>query len=77
MVVLFEEDTPENLIAMLRPDILVKGADYKVNQVVGREIVESYGGRVQRVEVLEGYSTTHIAKKVLQSGQTEFASKLE
>lgn len=77
MVVLFEEDTPENLIAMLRPDILVKGADYKVNQVVGREIVESYGGRVQLVEVLEGYSTTNIAKKVLQSGQTEFASKLE
>jgi D-beta-D-heptose 7-phosphate kinase / D-beta-D-heptose 1-phosphate adenosyltransferase len=67
MVVLFEEDTPANLIALLKPDILVKGADYKVDQVIGREIVESYGGRVQLVEVLEGYSTTHIANKVRQS----------
>ena len=74
MVVLFNEDTPENLIAMLKPDILAKGADYKIDQVVGREIVESYGGKVQLVEVLEGYSTTNIAKKVLQSSQTEFAN---
>jgi D-beta-D-heptose 7-phosphate kinase/D-beta-D-heptose 1-phosphate adenosyltransferase len=69
MVVLFEEDTPESLISMLKPDILVKGADYKVEQVVGREIVESYGGKVQLVEVLKGYSTTNIAKKVLESNQ--------
>jgi len=72
--VLFDEDTPKNLIAMLKPDILAKGADYKIDQVVGREIVESYGGKVQLVEVLEGYSTTNIAKKVLQSSQTEFAN---
>ena len=64
MVVLFQEDTPENLIAALKPDILVKGADYALSQVVGREIVASYGGEVHLVEVLPGYSTTNISKKV-------------
>lgn len=72
MVVLFKEETPENLIATLKPDILVKGADYKMDQVVGREIVESHGGKVQLVEVLQGYSTTHISKKVLRHGQSKF-----
>lgn len=67
MVVLFEEDTPENLIAILKPDILVKGADYKVEDVVGRDIIERYGGKVKLVEVLQGFSTTNIANKVLQS----------
>jgi D-beta-D-heptose 7-phosphate kinase / D-beta-D-heptose 1-phosphate adenosyltransferase len=69
MVVLFQEDTPEKLISMIKPDILVKGTDYKVEQVVGREIVESYGGKVQLVEVLKGYSTTNIAKKLLESNK--------
>ncbi len=64
MVVLFEEDTPLNLITALQPDVLVKGADYKVDQVVGRQIVEAYGGNVQLVEVLEGYSTTGISRKI-------------
>jgi bifunctional ADP-heptose synthase (sugar kinase/adenylyltransferase) len=73
MVVLFDDDTPENLIAWLKPDILAKGADYKIDQVVGRQIVESYGGKVELVQVLEGYSTTNIAKKVLQSKQAETA----
>jgi D-beta-D-heptose 7-phosphate kinase / D-beta-D-heptose 1-phosphate adenosyltransferase len=71
MVVLFQEDTPLNLIAALKPDILVKGADYTLSQVVGREIVEAYGGRVELVEVLQGYSTTQISKKVQQqAGRT-------
>jgi D-beta-D-heptose 7-phosphate kinase/D-beta-D-heptose 1-phosphate adenosyltransferase len=64
MVVLFEEDTPLNLITALQPDVLVKGTDYKVDQVVGREIVESYGGEMQLVEVLEGHSTTGISRKI-------------
>ncbi len=64
LVVIFGEDTPENLIRTLRPDMLVKGADYRHNEVVGREIVESYGGRVRLIPVLEGYSTTNIARKV-------------
>lgn len=65
LVVLFEEDTPLSLIKTLRPDILVKGADYKLKIVVGREIVESYGGRVHLVPLLEGYSIEGIEKSIL------------
>jgi D-beta-D-heptose 7-phosphate kinase/D-beta-D-heptose 1-phosphate adenosyltransferase len=68
LVVIFEEDTPENLIRTLKPDILVKGADYRVKEVVGHEIVEAYGGTVQLIQVVEGYSTTGITRKVMQSG---------
>ncbi len=68
LVVLFDEDTPERLIARLKPDILVKGADYRLDQVAGREIVESYGGSVRLIEVIEGYSTTGIARKLRQAG---------
>jgi D-beta-D-heptose 7-phosphate kinase/D-beta-D-heptose 1-phosphate adenosyltransferase len=64
MVVFFGEDTPLNLIDQLRPDILVKGADYRIEDVVGREIVEAYGGKVCLVDTLEGYSTTAIARKM-------------
>ncbi len=64
MVVLFEEETPLNLITALQPDVLVKGADYKLDQVVGREIVESCGGEVKLIEVLEGHSTTGISRKI-------------
>jgi D-beta-D-heptose 7-phosphate kinase/D-beta-D-heptose 1-phosphate adenosyltransferase len=67
LVVLFDEDTPERLIARLRPDVLVKGADYRPDQVVGRGIVESYGGSVQLIELLDGYSTTGIARKLRQA----------
>jgi D-beta-D-heptose 7-phosphate kinase/D-beta-D-heptose 1-phosphate adenosyltransferase len=69
LVVIFEEDTPESLIRTLRPDVLVKGADYGLTEVVGREIVEAYGGRVQLVPVLEGYSTTTITQKLLAEGK--------
>lgn len=64
LVVIFDEDTPVKLIEALRPDILVKGSDYRLEQVVGREIVESYGGRVAIVELMEGYSTTRITEKL-------------
>ena len=53
-VVLFQDDTPNNLIAALQPDILVKGADHRLDQVVGRKIVETRGGKVQPVEVFSG-----------------------
>lgn len=69
MVVFFDEDTPLALIDALRPDILVKGADYRVEDVVGREVVESYGGQVCLVEILQGYSTTAITRKL--SGNNE------
>lgn len=64
LVVLFDEDTPLELIHAIKPDILVKGEDYRLDQVVGRDAVESYGGRVCRVPLLQGYSTTQIAKKI-------------
>ena len=68
LVVIFDEDTPIKLIDALKPDILVKGADYSIENVVGREIVESNGGRVQLVPVREGYSTTGITEKMSQMG---------
>lgn len=57
-LVVFEEDTPEALLRLLRPDVLVKGADYQMDQVVGRDFVESYGGRVVLADLLPGNSTT-------------------
>jgi D-beta-D-heptose 7-phosphate kinase/D-beta-D-heptose 1-phosphate adenosyltransferase len=68
MVVFFDEDTPLNLIDHLRPDILVKGADYRIEDVVGREIVDAYGGKVCLVNILEGHSTTAIARKLSEQG---------
>jgi rfaE bifunctional protein nucleotidyltransferase chain/domain len=57
-IVVFDEDTPTALIESLRPDLLVKGGDYSLNKIVGRSIVESYGGKVATIPLLEGYSTT-------------------
>jgi len=67
LVVLFDEDTPLLLIESLKPDILVKGADYRLEEVVGREAVESWGGKVSLVPLLKGYSTTGIADRVLSA----------
>lgn len=58
-IIVYEQDTPTTLIEQIMPDILVKGGDYRLEQIVGREIVESYGGSVRTVPFLEGYSTTH------------------
>jgi D-beta-D-heptose 7-phosphate kinase/D-beta-D-heptose 1-phosphate adenosyltransferase len=69
LVVLFDEDTPLQLIQAIKPDILVKGEDYRLDQVVGREVVESYGGRVCLVPLLQGYSTTQIAEKIASTQQ--------
>ncbi len=66
LVVLFEQDTPEELIKTLKPDILAKGADYTLETVVGREIVEAYGGQVSLLPLLDGYSTTDLTKKIIQ-----------
>jgi D-beta-D-heptose 7-phosphate kinase / D-beta-D-heptose 1-phosphate adenosyltransferase len=63
-VVLFADDTPIELITRIRPDILVKGADYRINQVVGHEFVESYGGRVVLVDLLPDSSTTLIIDRL-------------
>ena len=59
-VVFFDEDTPYELIKAIRPDVLVKGADYKPEEIVGYDIVTSYGGKVETVPLVEGYSTTKL-----------------
>ncbi|SPF49904.1 Bifunctional protein HldE (Includes: D-beta-D-heptose 7-phosphate kinase; D-beta-D-heptose 1-phosphate adenylyltransferase) [Syntrophobacter sp. SbD1] len=64
MVVSFDEDTPLALIESLKPDVIVKGSDYTIDQVVGREKVEGYGGRVELISVLAGHSTTNISKTI-------------
>ncbi len=66
-VVIFDEDTPIRLLETLRPDVLVKGADYTPDRVVGKDLVESYGGRVELVEFVDGKSTTNIIEKILQN----------
>lgn len=63
-VVLFEEDTPDRIIAAIQPDILVKGADWGEYAIVGRDTVEARGGKVVRVPIEQGYSTTEIIRKI-------------
>lgn len=58
MVVVFEDDTPERLLHEIRPDILVKGADYTIETVVGADFIQSYGGKVLLAEIVPGFSTT-------------------
>ena len=66
-VVLFDEDTPYELISAIQPDVLVKGGDWKGNDIVGKDIVEAYGGKVLSLSYIQGRSTTDIIDKVLQS----------
>jgi D-beta-D-heptose 7-phosphate kinase/D-beta-D-heptose 1-phosphate adenosyltransferase len=65
-VIVFDEDTPLQLITALKPHILAKGGDYSLDGVVGREVVESYGGRVELITFVDGKSTTSIIEKVLE-----------
>ena len=65
-VVIFDEDTPLELITALKPDILAKGGDYTVDRVVGKEMVEAYGGRVELVTFVDGKSTTNIIERILE-----------
>lgn len=65
-VVLFEEDTPFDLISALQPDVLVKGGDYKIEDIVGHDIVEKKGGRVVTIDFVPGFSTTKIVEKINQ-----------
>jgi D-glycero-beta-D-manno-heptose 1-phosphate adenylyltransferase len=66
-VVLFDEDTPYELISAIKPDVLVKGADYKPEEIVGYDIVTAKGGTVETLEYLEGYSTSAIEKRIKDS----------
>jgi D-glycero-beta-D-manno-heptose 1-phosphate adenylyltransferase len=74
-VIVFDDDTPLQLIKQLKPDVLVKGADYDVNEnittskkyIVGKDVVTASGGRVEAITFLEGYSTTAIEQKIKNS----------
>lgn len=63
-VVLFDEPTPHELIGLLQPDVLVKGSDYKPEDIVGYDIVKAKGGEVKTIDFLPGYSTSLIEKKI-------------
>ncbi len=63
-VVLFDEDTPLELITLLQPDILVKGGDYQLSEIVGREVVQARGGQVLTLPFVPGYSTTALLQRL-------------
>lgn len=64
-IVLFDEETPYDLIKFLEPDVLVKGDDYQVEKIVGYDLVTARGGKVITIPFLQGYSTTNLIKKIL------------
>ena len=63
-VILFDEDTPLELITIIQPDVLVKGSDYKPEDIVGYDVVMANGGSIKTIEFLSGYSTTAIEKRI-------------
>lgn len=66
--VLFDEETPHRLIETIQPDVLVKGSDWAATEIVGRDLVEARGGRVVRVQLAQGYSTSELIRRV-QAGR--------
>lgn len=64
VVVIFDEDTPENLIRDVKPDVLVKGSDYRIEDIVGADFVLGRGGKVVTVDFVEGFSTTSIIDRM-------------
>ena len=68
---IFDEDTPLELLQQVRPQILVKGGDYLPDEVVGKELVESYGGRVELIQFVDGKSSTNIIDKILSRYRDE------
>jgi D-beta-D-heptose 7-phosphate kinase/D-beta-D-heptose 1-phosphate adenosyltransferase len=70
-VVIFGEATPEALIEALRPDVLVKGGTYAVEEIVGRELVESYGGVAKPLGLVPGLSTSQIVARIYEAEQCE------
>jgi bifunctional ADP-heptose synthase (sugar kinase/adenylyltransferase) len=68
-VVEFDQDTPYELIQFIQPDVLVKGGDWKPDQIVGSDIVLRAGGTVKSLKFVEGYSTTSIEQKIIKSAQ--------
>ena len=69
-VVYFSEETPARLIRQVRPDVLVKGADYRIGEIVGADFVTSYGGKVKRIALLPGRSTTRLMSRKMSLPRT-------
>lgn len=69
IVVIFKEPTPRQAIEKLQPDVLIKGADWKAGQIVGSETVRSRGGKVLRIALLQGYSTTNLIQRIRASAR--------
>ena len=68
-VVIFDEDTPINLIEQIKPDLLVKGGDYKVENIVGYDTVNKYGGEIKVLDFIKGYSSTLIEEKIISGSK--------
>lgn len=64
LVVVFGEDTPFEIIQLIQPDVLIKGADYKPHEIVGADIVKTKGGEVITIDLVEGFSTSNIIKRI-------------
>ena len=67
-VTIFDDPTPQRLIERLRPDVLIKGTDWGFSEIVGSDIVRRHGGRVVRIPLLRGYSTTTLLERIKQRG---------
>ena len=63
-VVIFDQDTPDQIVRAIQPDVLVKGADWAADAIVGRDVVEARGGKVVRMPIEQGWSTTGIIHKI-------------
>ena len=66
-VIIFGEDTPDKVIRLVKPDVLVKGADWKISEIVGADFVQAYGGKVRRARLQKGRSSTNIIEKILKT----------
>ena len=69
--VIFDEDTPHEIIAALQPDVLVKGADWAADAIVGRDVVEARGGRVVRIPIEQGHSSTKLIERTKRGGPAD------
>mgnify|MGYP000849002500 FL=1 len=67
MVLVFEENDPYNIIKQIKPDVLVKGGDWTTEQIIGSDIVLSYGGQVKSLQFVPGYSTTALEQKIISN----------
>ena len=72
-ITVFTEDTPYELIALLQPDVLVKGGDWQAHEIVGSDLVLAKGGKVQSLSFIEGNSTTNIEQKIILSYLAQFS----